>query len=62
MKPVDYLADMPKAIQLAEDDIIKVRYDAKAMRWIANRPSRIKYPTARELIKQYRQEYADRLR
>ena len=27
-----------------------------AMRWIANRPSRIKYPTARELIKEYRVE------
>ena len=62
MKPVDYLADMPKARKLAEDDIIKVRYDAQAMRWIPNRPSRIKYPTARELIKQSRREYAERLR
>jgi hypothetical protein len=67
---VDYLADMPvcvqrtgrpRPIQLAEDDIIKVTYDAQAMRWILNRPSRIKYPTARELIKQYRKEYAERL-
>lgn len=38
-------ADMPRPIQLAEDDIVKVRYDAQAMRWIPNRPSRIKYPT-----------------
>jgi hypothetical protein len=58
---INYLADMPRAIQLAEDDIVRVRYDAKTMRWIANRPSRIKYPTARELIKQYRKEYAERL-
>jgi len=58
---IDYLADMPKAIQLAEDDIVKVTYDAKTMRWIPNRPSRIKYPTARELIKQYRKEYAEKL-
>jgi hypothetical protein len=46
--------DQPVGIKLAEDDYIKVRYDAKAMRWIANRPSRIKYSTAKELIKQYR--------
>jgi len=58
---INYLADMPKTIQLAEDDIVKVRYDAKAMRWIANRPSRIKYQTARQLIEQYRKEYAERL-
>jgi len=52
---------MPRPIQLAEDDIVKVRYDAQAMRWIPNRPSRIKYPTARELIKEYRKEYAEKL-
>jgi hypothetical protein len=51
---VNYLADMPRPIQLAEDDIVKVRYDAQAMRFLPNRPSRIKYPTARELIKEYR--------
>jgi len=49
-----FITDVPKSIQLAEDDYVRVRYDAKAMRWIPNRPSRIKYPTARELIKQYR--------
>ena len=59
---IDYLADMPKGIQLAEDDYVKVTYDTKAMRWVANRPSRIKYQTAKELIKQYRKEYAERLR
>lgn len=42
-----------------EDDIVKVRYDAKAMRWIANRPAKITYPTARQLIREYRKEYKD---
>jgi hypothetical protein len=36
---------------------VKVRYDAKAMKWIPSRPSRIRYQTAKQLIKQYRQEY-----
>ena len=56
-----FLTDNPMSIQLAEDDYVRVRYDAKVMRWIANRPSRIKYPTARKLIKQYRKEYAEKL-
>jgi len=63
-----HLTDVPKPIRFAEDDYIRVRYDAKAMqkatddfvlpRWIPSRPSRIKYPTAKELIEQYRREYA----
>jgi len=57
-----FLTDAPIPIQLAEDDYVRVRYDAKAMRWIPNRPSRIKYQTARQLIKQIRKEYAERLR
>ena len=56
-----FLTDQPVGVKLAEDDIVGVRYDAKAMRWIANRPSRIKYQTARQLIEQYRKEYAERL-
>jgi hypothetical protein len=56
-----FITDVPKSIQLSDDDYVRVRYDAKAMRWIPNRPSRIKYPTAKQLIKQYRQEYAERL-
>ena len=66
-----FLTDTPIGIKLAEDDIVRVRYDAQTMRWIANRPSRIKYQTAKELIKQYRcrrlvealtpREYAERL-
>ena len=59
---VDYLADVPKGIQLSDDDYVHVRYDAQSMRWIPNRPSRIKYQTAKQLIKQYRKEYAERLR
>ena len=55
-----FLTDTPRPIQLAEDDIVRVRYDAKAMRWIANRPSRIRYQTAKQLIKQYRREYAEK--
>ena len=55
-----FITDVPRAIQLADDDYVKVRYDAKAMRWIANRPSRIKYPTAKQLIKEYRQKYAEK--
>jgi len=68
----DNHTDQPIGIKLAEDDYVRVRYDAKTMRWIlfvfstglsewlskkqdiANRPSRIKYQTAKELIKQYR--------
>jgi len=57
-----FLTDQPRPIQLSDDDYIRVRYDAQTMRWIPNRPSRIKYPTARELIKQYRKEYVEKLR
>ena len=74
-----FLTDTPIGIKLAEDDIVRVRYDAQTMssptpkaygvglrtirRFVVGvlRPSRIKYPTARELIKQYRKEYAERL-
>ena len=31
-----FLTDVPISTKLAEDDIVKVRYDAKAMRWIPN--------------------------
>ena len=57
-----FLTDAPKPIQLADDDYVRVRYDAKAMRFLPSRPSRIKYPTARKLINQYRKKYAERLR
>jgi len=57
-----FLTDAPKPIQFSDDDYVRVRYDAKAMRWIPNRPSRIKYPTSRQLIKEIRKKYAERLR
>jgi len=49
-----FLTDQPIGIKLSDDDYVRVRYDAEAMRWIPSRPSRIKYPTARKLINQYR--------
>jgi len=55
-----FLTDTPVGIKLAEDAIIQTRYDAQSMQWIFSRPSRIKYPKAKELIKQYRQEYAEK--
>lgn len=56
-----FLTDQPRGIKLADDDYVRVYYDAKVMRWIPSRPSRIKYPTARKLINQYRREYAEKL-
>ena len=41
---------------------IEVRYDAPNFRWVANRPSGIVYPKAKQLIEQFRREYAARLR
>ena len=55
-----FLTDEPISIQLSDDDYVRVRYDVEAMTWIPSRPSRIKYPTARKLINQYRKEYAER--
>ena len=51
-----FLTDQPIGIKLAEDDYVRVRYDAKAMRWIPSRPSRIVYPKAKELIEQFRRD------
>ena len=56
-----FITDVPRPAQLEDDDYIRVRYDVEAMRWIPSRPSRIKYPKAKELIKQYRREYLDQL-
>lgn len=55
-----FLTDQPVGIKLSDDDYIKVRYDVQSMRWIPNRPSRIRYQTAKQLIKQYRKEYAEK--
>lgn len=56
-----FITDVPQTIQLADDDYVRMRYDRKAMRLMPSRPSRIKYPTARKLINQYRKKYAERL-
>ena len=55
-----FITDVPKPIQLADDDYVRMRYDRKAMRLMPSRPSRIKYPTARKLINQYRKKYAEK--
>ena len=31
-----FITDVPRPIQLADDDYVRVRYDAQTMRWIAN--------------------------
>jgi len=63
-----FITDVPKTIQLADDDYNRIIYDAEAMqkatdafglpRCVPSRPSRIKYSTARKLINQYRKKYA----
>jgi len=56
-----FMTDQPVGIKLADDDIVQVTYDVTDdMRCEPrfSRPSRIKYPKAKELIKQYRIEYA----
>lgn len=53
-----FLTDAPVPVKVEPDAGIRVTYDAKNFRWIPNRPSRIKYPTARTLIKEIRKKYA----
>ncbi len=57
-----FLTDKPVGIKLPADAIVQMRYDLEAMRWIPSRPSKIKYPKAKQLIEQFRREYAERLR
>ncbi len=57
-----FLTDAPVSIKLPEYAIVQMRFDVEAMRFVANRPSQISYPKAKELIEQYRREYAERLR
>jgi len=57
----DGLTDTPyPTVQFADDDYVRVRYDVKAMTWIADRPSRIRYQTSRKLINKYRKEYKEK--
>ena len=55
-----FLTDQPIGIKFSEDDYVRVRYDSEKMEWIPSRQSRIKYLTAKQLIKQYRKEYAEK--
>ena len=65
-----FLTDAPMSAK--SSDGIEVRrevryrytghYDAPNFRWIPSRPSGIVYPKAKELIEQFRREYAERLR
>ncbi len=56
----EYLTNLQNRFELAPDAIIKVTYDAQNFRWIPNRPSGIVYPKAKELIEQFRREYAEK--
>jgi len=55
-----FMTDEPVSVKLSSDAGIKVTYDAKNFRWIPNRPCKITYPTARQLLKKIRKEYAER--
>jgi hypothetical protein len=52
-----FLTDEPISIP-ADDDYVRMRSDRKAMRLMPSRPSRIKSPTAKELIQEYRKKSA----
>jgi hypothetical protein len=49
-----FLTDQPVGIELPDDAIVQMRYDSQLMKWIFSRPSQIRYPTSRQLIRQYR--------
>jgi hypothetical protein len=59
------------AFKGCSDDMIQVRYDAENMqkatdafglpRWVSSRPSRIRYPTAKEALERIRQKRAGQL-
>jgi hypothetical protein len=53
-----FMTDAPVSVNLSSDACIIVKYDAANFRWIANRPSRIKYPKARQVLKEIRKKYA----
>ena len=55
-----FITDLPQTIQLSDSDYVRMYYDRETACLIPSRPSRITYPTARELIKEYRREYAER--
>lgn len=57
---VSVLTDAPN-ITLPPNVITQMRYDRQTDGWISIRPSNFVYPSARELVKQYRREYAEKL-
>ncbi len=57
---VSVLTDAPN-ITLPPNIITQMRYDRQTDGWVAIRPSKIVYPKARTLIKEYRKEYLEKL-
>ncbi len=55
-----FLTDNPLFIRFPEEEYNRIIYDAKAMRCVPSRPSKIKYTTARKLINKYRKEYKEK--
>ena len=56
-----FLTDSPKPVKLSQDAVVEMRFDSQTYQWIPNRQSKIVYPKARELVKQYRREYNNAL-
>ena len=57
---VSVLTDSPYST-LPPDIITQMRYDRETDGWVAVKPSNFIYPKARELVKQYRREYMEKL-
>lgn len=47
-------------ITLPPDGIIQMYYDRQIDGYVAVRPSKMVYPKARSLVKEYRREYAEK--
>jgi len=56
-----FMTDEPVSVKLSSDAFIRVAYDAKNFRWVSDRPSRITYPTAPQVLKEIRRNYAQKL-
>ena len=54
---IGVLTDAPQSIDLPPDAIVTMTFDRETNCYVASRPSKIIYPKARELLKQYRREY-----
>ncbi len=53
-------ADAQKAVNFPEDGIVKMYYDRKIDGYVAMRPSNFVYQKLRQLVAQYRREYAEK--